>query len=639
MDLSDHKIFVHLLWSLLEGIMNSKWFLLLMTPLFTFANYENDGGADQELYNDALVIEEEASLIDECSDLLADAFYDDLEFPETIIEGSEAITLPVASNGNRQKPGSAPAKRYKDIRQHTNRPKVTHRDSAESKANVQPKRFVFQDDQSEAKSSRQQSFDKEASAAEREPQFEEGFESHEAHSPAQRKTIHKRTSVAKNQQQAEERVEKQAARRQSSQGRVAHKQSSVTKKQPQLEEQTEKQEVRRQPARQPGQRRALRKEAPVAKSQPQVEEQTEKQEVRRQPVRQPGQRRALSKEAPVAKSQPQVEEQTEKQEVRRQPVRQPGQRRALRKEAPVAKSQPQVEEQTEKQEVRRQPVRQPGQRRALRKEAPVAKSQPQVEEQTEKQEVRRQPVRQPGQRRALHKEAPVAKSQPQVEEQAEKQEVRRQPVRQPGQRRALHKEASVAKSQPQVEEQTEKQEVRRQPARQPGQRRALRKDAPVAKSQPQVEEQIKRQSTQQRTARKHSSVATEQGKLGKTAQQKQARPAHQGGVAGRRGQANLRRSIPKSGQTSQEFAEKKSSKQHANRWALPPQEKAQASVGEENLTKNRQRSIQQQRKGLADSRMEKEIDLEEGHVTKSPKALKPQAKGPRSHHSGKRPRS
>ena len=302
--------------------MNNKWFLLLMTPLFTYANYENNGWDDLELYNETVVVEEEAPFIDEQAELLVEASYDDVNLLDEFEEELEALTKPVASVGAQERKGSSksalsrPPKRYKDIRQRSNRPKVTHRESAEqqteSKGNAQPKRFVFQEDQSEAKVDRQQSFDREASVAESQPQFEDSFE---------------------------------------------------------------QQEIRRQPTRQAGQRRATRKHAPVAERQAQVEERTEQREVRRQPTRQASQRRAVHKEAPVAERQAQVEERTEQKEVRRQPTRQASQRRAVRKDAPVAERQAQVEERSEQREVRRQPERHAGQRRAVSKDAPVAKQQ------------------------------------------------------------------------------------------------------------------------------------------------------------------------------------------------------------------------------------------------------------------------
>ncbi len=143
--------------------MKKNWLLLLMTPLFTYANHQYNDLDDDHFYNHGFVFEAENAYFDEYieselpyfedySELFVEEFKDDDQrdegryaFHEAILEEKEVVTAPVAAKRGQQKRATAktqtPANknRSRDLRQNSNRPRVTHRDKSDSKANVRPK--------------------------------------------------------------------------------------------------------------------------------------------------------------------------------------------------------------------------------------------------------------------------------------------------------------------------------------------------------------------------------------------------------------------------------------------------------------------------------------------------------------------
>ncbi|MBS0653091.1 MAG: hypothetical protein JSR39_06120, partial [Verrucomicrobia bacterium] len=288
--------------------MNNKWLILLMTPLFTYASYENDGWEDQDSFNHAVVIEEEAPYMDDYSELYVEAIQEDF------VEENEVVSAPVVSKRSPQKRNStqsqaaSSSKRIKDIRQNSNRPRVTHRDrdevkAVESQENTSGQQFVSQENEIEAQQ------------VSRQP----------ARQANRQRAARSEAPVLEQETAAEETQERRQPARQANRQRAARSEAPV------LEQETaaEEQQVRRQPARQASQQRSARSEAPVRKQEAAAEE----QQVRRQPARQASQQRAARSEAPVRKQEAAAEE----QQVRRQPARQASQQRAARSEAPVRK--------------------------------------------------------------------------------------------------------------------------------------------------------------------------------------------------------------------------------------------------------------------------------------------------------------
>ncbi len=336
-----------MLGKLLEGKMNNKWFFLLMTPLLTYASYENDGWDDQESFNHAVVMEEESAFIDDYTEPYLGAVQDDF------IEENEVVSAPVVSKRTQQKRISAQSqadfssKRSKDIRQNSNRPRVTHRDrnaveAVESEVNSRGQEFVFQENEVKSQQARRQPV------------------------------------------------------RQANQQRVVRQETPASKQ----EAATEEQQVRRLPARQANQQRVVRQEAPVRKQ----KAATEEQQVRRQPVRQANQQRAVRQEAPV----PKQKAATKGQQVRRQPERQANQQRAVRQETSEYEQEAYAEEQPafqvnqqrtvlvedefydedayeEAKQVRRLPARQANQQRAAHQETSEYEHEAYAKEQSARQ--------------------------------------------------------------------------------------------------------------------------------------------------------------------------------------------------------------------------------------------------------------